>query len=217
MKLKKKKKVEREPSGSTISGVVPSATFATSDGRWCVVGGNGDSVYSRLMAAVGRPDMAASAENPKFATNAARCEAADEIYGVIGEWVSKRTLDEVVAAMREARVPAGPIVRARDLLSDEQFVARGMFERASPPPRSSKTPPKPKPDSSSSSSSESSDGGVDPLSFTLPAIVPVLSRTAGKTLWAGPELGQHTDEVLMEEGGFSREEVEELRREGAVF
>lgn len=194
--------IEREPSGSTISGVVPSATFATRDGRWCVVGGNGDSVYSRLMEKVGRPDMAAAA-GPRFASNAARCEAADEIYGVIGDWVRSRTLDEVVAAMREARVPAGPIVRARDLLSDEQFVARGMFERASPPPR--------KADASSSSSSS------DPLSFTLPAIVPVLSRTAGKTLWAGPELGQHTDEVLMEEGGFSKEEVEELRREGAVF
>ena len=197
--------VEREPSGSTISGVVPSATFATKDGRWCVVGGNGDSVYSRLMAACGRADM--DSANPKFASNAARCEAADEIYGVIGDWVSNRTLDEVVAAMREARVPAGPIVRARDLLSDEQFVARGMFERASPPP-----PRTTKADAASSSSSSS-----DPLSFTLPAIVPVLARTAGKTLWAGPELGQHTDEVLMGEGGFSKAEVEELRRQGAIF
>ena len=166
------------------------------------------------MQAVGRPDMAASA-NPKFATNAARCAAADEIYGVIGDWVRSRTLDEVVAAMREARVPAGPIVRARDLLSDEQFVARGMFEKASPPP---KAPPKADAAAAASSSSEDgSDSGNGPLSFTLPAIVPVLSRTAGKTLGAGPELGAHTDEVLMGEGGFSREEVEELRRSGSVL
>ena len=211
--------VEREPSGSTISGVVPSATFATSDGRWCVVGGNGDSVYSRLMAAVGRPEMDAS--NPRFASNAARCAAADEIYGVIGKWISRRTLDEVVAAMREARVPAGPILRAKDLLKDEQFLARKMFEKASPPP-----PPASSPSSSAAAAAaaaSSGGGGAKKkedeslLSFTLPAIVPVLSRTAGGTLWAGPALGAHTDEVLMGEGGFSREEVEELRASGAVM
>ncbi len=204
----KKKQVEREPSGSTISGVVPSATFATSDGRWCVVGGNGDSVYSRLMSAVGRPEM--DSTNPKFASNAARCEAADEIYGVIGKWVSQRTLEEVIAAMREARVPAGPILRARDLLEDEQFLARKMFERASPPPPASKR-------ASSSPPGAEASSGESSLSFTLPAIVPVLSRTAGSTLWAGPELGAHTEEVLMEEGGFSKEEVEELRASGAVL
>lgn len=160
-------------------------------------------MYSRLMAAVGRPEM--GADNPKFATNAKRCEVADEIYNVIGEWVSQRTLEEVVEAMREARVPAGPILRAQDLLKDEQLLARKMFEKASPPPQKS------------SSATNQARGGEGGLSFTLPAIVPVLSRTSGRTLWAGPALGHHTDEVLMEEGGFSREEVEELRREGAIL
>jgi len=190
--------VEREPSGSTISGVVPSATFRTKDGRWCVVGGNGDSVYTRLMAAVGRPEMGADVADSRFSTNAARCEAAEEIYGVIGDWVAQRTLDEVVEAMRVARVPAGSILRAKDLLKDEQFLARGMFQKASPPPPKDKSSP-------------SSD-----LSFTIPAIVPVLSRTPGKTLWAGPGLGQHTEEVLVGEAGFSKEEFEALKREGAI-
>jgi len=190
--------VEREPSGSTISGVVPSATFATADGRWCVVGGNGDSVYSRLMEAVGRPDMRADADE-KYSSNSKRCEAADEIYSVIGDWVKGRTLEEVVSRMREARVPAGPILRPRDLLRDEQFLARKMFERASPPKKRG-----------------ADEEGGEELSFTLPAIVPVLSRTSGKTLWAGPALGQHTDEVLMNEAGFSGEEIEEMKRSGAV-
>ena len=157
------------------------------------------------MTAIGRPEMGAS-DNVKFASNAARCESADEIYGVIGEWVAARTLAEVVAAMREARVPAGPILRAQDLLKDEQFLARKMFEKASPPPKSK-----------NASSSSSAKKNESRLSFTLPAIVPVLSRTAGQTLWAGPELGQHTEEVLMGEGGFSKEEVEELRASGAVM
>lgn len=203
--------VEREPSGSTISGVVPSATFATSDGRWCVVGGNGDSVYSRLMDAVGRPDMRADADE-RYATNAARCGAADEIYAAVGGWVRRRTLDEVVAAMREARVPAGPILRPQDLLKDEQFLARKMFERASPPPKREGETTK----SEKKKSENVDDVDESELSFTLPAIVPVLSRTGGRTLWAGPALGQHTDEVLVGEAGFTREEVEEMRRSGAV-
>jgi crotonobetainyl-CoA:carnitine CoA-transferase CaiB-like acyl-CoA transferase len=75
----------RPPSGSTISGVVPSGTFRTKDGRYAVIGGNGDSVYSRLMVAIGRPDMAADA-GPRFASNAARVEAEAEIMGEIEAW-----------------------------------------------------------------------------------------------------------------------------------
>ncbi len=62
------------------AGVVPSSTMRTSDGRWVIIGGNGDSVYTRLMAAVGHPEM--GSDNPKFANNTARCEAQDEIYKV---------------------------------------------------------------------------------------------------------------------------------------
>jgi crotonobetainyl-CoA:carnitine CoA-transferase CaiB-like acyl-CoA transferase len=62
------------------TGVVPSATMQSKDGKYVIIGGNGDSVYSRLMAAVGRPDM--SSANPLYATNTHRCQRADEIYKV---------------------------------------------------------------------------------------------------------------------------------------
>ncbi len=75
-----------------LAGVVPSGTFRTCEGRYVVIGGNGDSVYSRLMAAIGRPDMAAS--NPTYATNALRVEAEAEIMGQIEAWVAKHTLGE---------------------------------------------------------------------------------------------------------------------------
>ena len=66
--------------------MVPSATFLTQDGRSVVIGGNGDSIYTRLMAAVGRPDM--GSQNPTYATNTLRCQHQDEIYQV-------RTLQEL--------------------------------------------------------------------------------------------------------------------------
>jgi crotonobetainyl-CoA:carnitine CoA-transferase CaiB-like acyl-CoA transferase len=87
--------------------VVPSGTFATSDGKYVVIGGNGDSVYSRLMTAIGRPDMAA--DNPKYATNTARVECEAEIMGEIEAWTKQHRLEQVMAAMKEARVPSGEL------------------------------------------------------------------------------------------------------------
>lgn len=63
-----------------LAGVVPSATMQSKDGKYVIIGGNGDSIYTRLMAAVGRPDM--GGQNPTYATNSLRCDAADEIYQV---------------------------------------------------------------------------------------------------------------------------------------
>ena len=59
---------------------MPTSTTRTGDGRWVIIGGNGDSVYSRLMAAVGHPEM--GSDNPKFANNTKRCAAEAEIYKV---------------------------------------------------------------------------------------------------------------------------------------
>ena len=82
-------------------GVVPSATMQSKDGKYVIIGGNGDSVFSRLMTAVGRPDMAAS--NPLYATNSLRCQRADEIYKVILPW----RLSEQKASV-SACLPARP-------------------------------------------------------------------------------------------------------------
>ena len=185
---------DREPSGSTISGVVPSATFRTADDRWCVVGGNGDSVYSRLMEVVGRPDMGSA--NPAFKDNAARCGRAEEIYGVITPWVAARPLEEVLAAMAAARVPAGPILRPRDLVEDEQFKARGMLQRADPAAAGAR-------------GRVCQAGGA----VTVPAMLPVMAGTPGRTAWAGPELGQHTVDVLTGELGWSVEDAAAYERE----
>ncbi|CAL8471009.1 g10551 [Coccomyxa elongata] len=179
---------DRPPSGSTISGVVPSATLKTKDGRYVIIGGNGDSVYSRLMAAIGRPDM--GAENPLYANNSERCKRENKIYEVIGEWVAQRSLEDVLEVMAAARVPSGPILSTADIMKEEQYNVRGMFEEASPP-----------------------SGGP---SLTLPAMLPVMSRTPGSTKWAGPELGEHTEEILRTELDMSSDEIRKLQELGAI-
>ena len=95
---------DREPSGSTISGVVPTGTFRTADGRWAVVGGNGESVYGRLMAAVGRPDLGPDAPSGRYSSNALRCEpeVAAEIMDALAAWVAARPLAEVSLSLTVA-------------------------------------------------------------------------------------------------------------------
>ena len=61
--------VVREPSGSTITGIVPTNTYLCSDGKHVVIGGNGDSIFKRLMAEAGRQDMA---DDPELAHNRSR-------------------------------------------------------------------------------------------------------------------------------------------------
>lgn len=85
--------------------VVPSGTFKTKDGKYVVIGGNGDSVYTRLMTALGRADM--GAKNPQYATNSDRCRHEADIIAAIEGWVADHELHEVVDKLKEARVPSG--------------------------------------------------------------------------------------------------------------
>jgi crotonobetainyl-CoA:carnitine CoA-transferase CaiB-like acyl-CoA transferase len=117
--------VVREPSGSTITGIVPTNTYRCADGKYVIIGGNGDSIYQRLMRAIGRPEMA---EDPRYATNAKRVENEKEIDAAISAWTGARDSGEALEALRKAEVPNGPIYNVADMLADPHFNARGMFE-----------------------------------------------------------------------------------------
>jgi crotonobetainyl-CoA:carnitine CoA-transferase CaiB-like acyl-CoA transferase len=117
--------VVRAPSGSTITGIVPTNTYGCADGKYVIIGGNGDSIYQRLMRAIGRPEMA---EDPRYATNARRVENEREIDDAISAWTGERDSAAVLEALRKAEVPNGPIYNVADMMADPHFNARGMFE-----------------------------------------------------------------------------------------
>jgi len=118
--------IVREPSGSTITGIVPTNTYLCADGKYIIIGGNGDSIYQRLMRAIGRPEMA---EDAKFSTNAKRVENEKEIDEAILAWTKARSSAEALEALRKAGVPNGPIYSVADMMADPHFQARGMFEQ----------------------------------------------------------------------------------------
>jgi len=115
----------RQPSGSTVTGIVPTNTYRCSDSKYIVIGGNGDSIFQRLMLAAGQPDMA---EDPRLASNQGRVEHEPEIDMVLAQWCAAHDSAYLLKLLDEARVPAGPIYNVEDMLNDEHFNARGLFE-----------------------------------------------------------------------------------------
>ena len=116
----------REPAGTTVTGIVPTNTYRCADGRFVVIGGNGDSIFRRLMEGIGRQDLG---DDPQLARNAGRVQRETEIDAAIGAWCAARAAAEVLAVMDEKRVPAGPIYNVEDMFADPHFRARGLFER----------------------------------------------------------------------------------------
>jgi crotonobetainyl-CoA:carnitine CoA-transferase CaiB-like acyl-CoA transferase len=177
--------VIREPSGSTITGIVPTNTYRCVDGKFIIIGANGDSIFKRLCEAMGRPDMA---EDPRLADNAGRVEHEEELDAVITEWTGSLDADKALDLLQEARVPSGPIYSVADMMADEHYQARGLFEEVD----------------------------VNGRKLKIPAMVPKLSETPGRTDWAGPEVGAFNDEIYRDFLGLSEEEMTRLSEQGVI-
>jgi crotonobetainyl-CoA:carnitine CoA-transferase CaiB-like acyl-CoA transferase len=117
--------VIREPSGSTITGIVPTNTYRCADGKFIVIGANGDSIFNRLCQAMGRQDMV---DDPALKHNRGRVEHEVEIDAAIGAWTRSLNTEDALSALEEARVPSGPIYNVADMMNDPHFNARGLFE-----------------------------------------------------------------------------------------
>jgi len=117
--------VVRKPAGTTETGIVPTNTYKCGDGKFLVIGGNGDSIYARLMTAVGRPEMGT---DEKYATNALRVVHEAEIDQVLSDWCASLSLDDAIRILEQHRVPCGPVFSVVDMMKDPHYQARGLFE-----------------------------------------------------------------------------------------
>ena len=116
----------RERSGASLPGIVPSNTYPCRDGKYVVIGANADSIFKRLMRAIGRADLA---DDPALAANDGRVKRTEELDRVIGEWTSRHDLDTVLEILDKAEVPSGRIYSIADIAADLHYQARGMIER----------------------------------------------------------------------------------------
>ena len=181
--------VVREPSGSTVTGIVPTNTYRCRDGRFIVIGGNGNSIFQRLMVAIEQPGFA---EDDRFADNQGRVAHEPLIDEALAGWCNTRSSDEALALLDAADVPAGPVNSIADIVEDEQFKARGVFETISV-----------------------SGNGTDEKRV-VPAMHPRLSDTPARSDWGGPELGEHTADVLHDWLGVDERQIEGWRNQGLI-
>lgn len=117
--------VIREPSGSTVTGIVPTNTYRCRDGKYVVIGGNGDSIFQRLMAVAGKPEMAS---DPRLASNSGRVKHEAEIDRALADWCLQNDSVSLLQILDQNKVPAGPIYNVEDMVADVHFNARGLFE-----------------------------------------------------------------------------------------
>jgi len=115
----------REPSGSSLPGIAPTNAYACKDG-YVLIAGNGDSIFKRLMEAIGRKDLGTA---PDLADNAGRVKRVAEIDAAIASWTATRHVADVLPVMDAARVPAGRIYTAKDIHEDPHYRARDMILR----------------------------------------------------------------------------------------
>jgi formyl-CoA transferase len=155
----------RESAGSALPGIAPSNAYPCADG-WVLVAGNGDSIFKRLMTAIGRDDLG---RDPQLAGNAGRVARVAEIDAAIGAWTTPRTVVEVLDVLNRAAVPAGRIYTAKDIAEDPHYRARGMLQRVTT---------------------------AEGLELDVPGIVPKLSLTPGAITRRAPRLGEDNDAVL---------------------
>lgn len=174
----------REPAGSALPGITPSNSYPCNDGSYVLIAGNGDSIYKRLMSLIGRDDLG---NDPRLAQNDGRSQHAELIDGAIAEWTAQRGRDEVIEALKGARVPAGYPYTAADIVQDPHYLARQMIEQV--------------------------QTSVGPLK--VPGVLPKLSRTPGRIGTGGPQLGEHNDDILAGLG-LSAEQVAGLRERGII-
>jgi len=177
--------VVREPSGTTVTGIVPTNTYVCQDGKYVVIGGNGDSIFVRLMEAAERPDMAHDA---RLANNTGRVAHEGEIDVALATWCLQHGSATILDKLAVARVPAGPIFSVKDMMADEHYQARGLFERVE----------------------------INGKPLDIPAIIPKLERTPGQTRWSGPALGEHNEVVLGDILGLDAQALAELRDKGVM-
>jgi crotonobetainyl-CoA:carnitine CoA-transferase CaiB-like acyl-CoA transferase len=170
----------RERTGAKLEGIVPTSTYPTRDGKFIIIGGNGDSIYRRLMNRIGRPDLA---EHPEMQDNKGRVVHEAEIDQAITDWTLSQSYDEAYAAMIEAQVPTGPVYSIADIVKDQHYIARELFEEVALEPGET---------------------------VKIPAVLPKLTETPGGTDWIGPRLGEHNEEIYRGFLGMSPGEYEDL-------
>ena len=176
----------RERSGAFLPGIAPSNVYACRDGDY-LIGANQDGIFRRLCRAMDRPELA---DDPRYATHAARGANQAELDNLINAWTRTRDIADVEATLISHGVPAGKVYRAPEMLEDPHFAAREAIVRM-PHPRWGEV--------------------------AMQNVFPKLSRTPGAVRSIAPQtVGQDNAEIWGGMLGLTDEEIGALTAKGVL-
>lgn len=173
-------------TGNRSTRTAPRNAYRTKDDRWVAISGSAESVAARILRVVGGEDLAA---DPRFQTMADRLEHADELDGLIADWMADHTREEVIDRFEDLEAPIGPVFSMEDIFEDPHFEAREAIARV-----------------------EDDDLGEVPMR----GVFPTLSATPGSIEHTGPALGEHAREVLRGRTSFDDEAIDDLAADGVT-
>ncbi len=173
-------------TGSRVANGVPRNVYRTRDDTWLVVSATTDNQVGRLLPLLGLDTEDGLARFGKAAT---RGQHADELDGLVAEWIATHDRDDVIEQFLDARLPVAPVNDLAALVADPHVVARGDVVVVEDP-------------------------DLGPVRMVAPA--PRLSATPADIRWAGPALGAHNDEVYAEWLDLDADAVTKLRESGVI-
>jgi crotonobetainyl-CoA:carnitine CoA-transferase CaiB-like acyl-CoA transferase len=172
--------------GSSAPGTSPYRNFRCADNQWVFIAGANDNLWKRLAGAIG---LASLAGDPRYATNVERVKNRGELERIVQEAIGRFNREPLLKILEDAGVPATPVNRVDQALSDPQVKAQNMIWEIDPP-RLGKTPV---------------------VGFPL-----AFSRMQPRIRRNPPRQGEHTDEIL-KECGYRASEIAQLREKNVVL
>ncbi len=176
----------RQPTGSRIPTAAPSSAYPCSDGKWILIAANSEPLFARLSRLIGRPELP---QEQRFANNRMRVANVVELDELIGSWTRSLPVGQIERKLNDADIPSTRVYSAAECAADPQFRHRGMVREVD----------------------DRLFGKVLHL-----GIVPHVPDDPGKIRWAGPAVGEHTEEVLSDILGMQPAEIAAMRREGVI-
>jgi formyl-CoA transferase len=176
----------RERQGSILPNVAPSNVYPTKDGKMILIAANQDTVFGRLTEAMGRPELA---EEERYKTHSARGANQIELDDLVADWTKTINAQELEDMMEEYGIPSGKIYRAPDMLEDAHFKAREAIIKTQHPKFGE---------------------------LLMQNVAPKLSATPGSVRTAGPDLGQHNDEIYQGLLNYDTQRIENLMSRGII-
>jgi crotonobetainyl-CoA:carnitine CoA-transferase CaiB-like acyl-CoA transferase len=172
-------------TGSRSTNAGPRNVYLCKDGHYVCLSASTQRMAERVFRSIGRPDLV---HDPRYSTNAARVQHAEDLDAIIGAFVAERTQAENVAFFEKAEVTIGPIYDISQIMEDPHVVERELI-------------------------ADYPDGDMG--AFPMHHVVPRLSGTPGSIRTPAPHLGEH-NRALLGELGITDAAYATLLAEGVV-